>query len=190
MSVYDTILKRRTIRKFKKKRIDFKILEKCVNAARLSPSAANLQPLEFIVVDDKKLLEKVFSCLSWAGYLEWSPTKEEMPRAYIVILINKKKRTEGGEYDVGIAAEAMSLVAEEEGLGSCIIGSIDTEKLEKILDVPDYCEIKLVLAIGYPDEKSVAEKMKNDVKYWRDENGVMHVPKRSLRDILHRNKYQ
>jgi len=166
-------------------------LLKCVDAARLSPSAANLQPLKYIIVNDQKLLKKVFSTLSWAGYLpDYQPGEEEMPRAYVVILVDEKiSRTPN--HDAGIAAMSISIVAYDEGLGSCILGAVDREKLREILKVPEGLAIVLVVALGYPAESPVVEGVKaGDIKYWLDEKGVLHVPKRDLKDITIWNRYQ
>ena len=88
MDPYEAILSRRTIRRFKQKSIDLDLLKKFVNAARLAPSAANFQPLEYFVVTDKDLLDKVFETLGWAAYIKpkWTPRQEERPTAYIIIL--------------------------------------------------------------------------------------------------------
>ena len=186
---YEKIRKRRTIRKYLHKTVTEEVLLKCVDAARLSPSGANLQPLMYIIVNDQKLLRKVFSTLSWAGYLpDYQPREEEMPRAYIVILLDKKiSRTPN--HDAGIATMSISMVAYDEGLGSCILGAVDREKLREILNVPEDFAIALVVALGYPAENPVVETVKDgDIKYWLDENGVLHVPKRDLKDVVRWNK--
>ncbi len=188
--IYEKIKSRRTIRKYGRKDVPEEVLLKCVDAARLSPSGANRQPLKYIIVNDQNLLKDVFSTLSWAGYLpDYEPSEEEMPRAYIVILLDKSLRKNPG-HDAGIAAMSVSIVAYDEGLGSCILGSVDREKLRKILNVPDGFDIVLVVALGYPAENPVVDKMKDgDIKYWLDENGVLHVPKRDLKDIVKWNGY-
>lgn len=188
--VYKTIVKRRSIRRFQQKKIPFKLLEKLVNAARFAPSGGNLQPCEYIIVDQKDLLEKVFSTLKWADYLEeGTPPSGESPTAYIVILLNRKIRRKGGEYDLGMAAENIMLTALEEGVGTCCIGSMEKERLIKILAIPKHCDVELVIALGYPDEISIPEDMTNSVKYWVDENNVLHVPKRKINNVLYKNIY-
>jgi len=190
--IYEKIKERRTIRKYLDKDVPREILIRCVDAARLSPSAANLQPLKYVIVDDKKLLKEVFSALRWAGYLseEYKPKEKDMPRAYIVILLDKNIRQSPG-HDAGIAAMSISLVAHDEGLGSCILGNIDREKLRKILNIPEHLEIILVVALGYPAEKPVVDKLRDgDIRYWVDEKGVLHVPKRDLESIVMWNKWQ
>lgn len=211
MSVYDVVLRRRSIRCFKKKRILFSILEKLVNAARFAPSAANLQPCEFIVVDKKETVEEIFPTLRWAGYIrpKGNPPKGKEPTAYIIILINpalaqplharaglarrvgvnRRKRPLNAEADAAAAIENILLVAEDVGLGSCWLGAIDKTKIRKILKVPKYCEVKYVLALGYADQRPKVERLSNSVKYWKDKRGLLHVPKRSLNEVLHRNRY-
>ena len=189
--IYEKITSRRTIRKYTQKDVPEKVLLNCVDAARLSPSGANRQPLKYVIINDHELLKEVFNTLSWAGYLpDYQPSEEQMPRAYIVILLDKNIRQDYG-HDAGIAAMSISMVAFDEGLGSCILGAVNREKLRKILNIPDGLEVVLVVALGYPAENPVVDKVKDgDIKYWLDENRVLHVPKRDLENIVKWNKYQ
>jgi nitroreductase len=116
MAFYETFIKRRSIRRFKDMPVPYQILKNCVDAAGLAPSAANLQPREYLVVDEEPLLYSVFDTLKWANYT-----------------------------------------------------------------------IALVVALGYPNESTIAEEFSGSIKYWQDERNVLHVPKRKLGDILHRN---
>jgi len=188
--IYEKIKSRRTIRKYAQKDVPQEVLLRCVDAARLSPSGANRQPLKYIIVNDQELTKKVFSTLSWAGYLpSYQPGEHEMPRAYIVIILDKSIRENSG-HDAGIAAMSISMVAYDEGLGSCILGSVNREKLKGILKAPNGLDIVLVVALGYPAESPVADKVKDgDIKYWLDENGVLHVPKRELEEVVKWNRY-
>lgn len=189
--MFDLARSRRTIRRFQKKHIPYDVLENCVEAARLAPSGANMQPCEYIIVDDENLLPQVFSTLKWAGYIapRGNPPAGEEPTAYIVVLMNRQKRPQGGDHDAGIVAAYISLVAFERGVGSCLIASVDRDRLRQILKLPDHCEINLVVALGYPNESPKVEDFHDSIKYWKDEQGVLHVPKRKLTDILHRNRY-
>lgn len=192
MNVYEAAIKRRTIRKFLQKPIPMEILVKLLNAARLAPSAGNLQPCEYILVTDKSLLDSVFSTLKWARYIapEGAPKEGERPVAYVVVLVNTKKASEGGEIDCAAAIENIVLTAWEEGIGSCWIASVDRNRLREILSIPEYCKICFVVALGYKAEEPVVEEMKDgNVKYWKDEKGVLHVPKRRLNDIAFMNHY-
>jgi len=189
MSLYELILSRRSIRQFKPKRVSSHILEKIVNAARLAPSASNLQPLEFIVVDEVKLRKKLFPCLRWAGYIapKGDPRPGHEPVAYIVVLVNLRVRDKGYERDVGAAVENMILAAWEEGVGSCWIFSVERNDIKEMLKIPMNYKIDSVLALGYPDEKPMVEDMKGSLKYWKDKQECLHVPKRKLEDIIHFN---
>ncbi len=191
MSLYDLILSRRTIRQFKPKPIPREILEMLVNAARLAPSAANLQPLEFIVVDDQEMRKSVFSCLRWAAYIapEGDPKPGHEPVAYVVILVSTQVKDRGFERDAGAAIENMILTAWEKGIASCWLQSIQRSKMHDILNIPEDYIIDSVLALGFPDEEPVAEQMKRSVKYWKDSEGRLHVPKRKLEDVIHFNKF-
>lgn len=192
MSVYKKIISRRTIRQFQARPISKEILENLVNAGRLAPSGANLQPLEFIVIDDAAIKRLVFPCLKWAAYIapEGNPSSGREPIAYVIFLVNKEIRPQGYEWDVGAAMENMILTAWEEGIGSCWLLSIDRDRLRQILSVPDNYRIDSVLALGYPAEESVIEELTDSVKYWKDEQGRFHVPKRALKDVFHRNAFR
>jgi len=187
--IYEKITSRRTIRKYLQKDVPKEVLTRCVDAARLSPSGANRQPLKYVIVEAKDILKEVFRTLSWAGYLpDYQPSEGEMPRAYIVILLDKEIRKNSG-HDAGIASMSISIVAYDEGLGSCILGAVNRAKLRQILNIPNQFDIVLVVALGYPAEDPLVDKIKNgDIKYWLDENNVLHVPKRELKDIVRWNR--
>jgi nitroreductase len=189
-SIYEAILSRRTIRRFKQKPVDVKLLKRFVNAARVAPSAANLQPLEYFIICEKKLCAQVFETLGWAGYIKpkWMPDESERPTAYIVILV-REDFNKYYKWDVGLSAENIMLVAEEENIGSCILLNINRKKLREILGIPDSLYIDSVIALGYKSETAIMEDMVDSVEYYRDENDVLHVPKRKITDILHINKF-
>lgn len=191
MDFRNIILTRRTIRQFKPLPVAPPLLTKLVNAARLAPSAGNLQPLEFVIVDDGEIRKKVFSCLRWAGYIApaGNPQTGNEPTAYIVTLVNTAVKEKGFEYDVGAAMENMILAAWEEGLGSCWIISVQRERIADILSIPEGYKVDCVLALGYPAENPEVEELKDSVKYWKNREGVLHVPKRNLKNILHINKF-
>jgi len=192
MSVYDVILKRRSIRRFKQKAIPETLLKKLINAARHAPSGANLQPCEFILINKKQTLKGIFSTLKWAGYIRplGDPPKDKRPAAYIVVLINNKKNPLTPTEDAAAAVENILLVAVSHGVGSCWLGSIDKNKIRRILKIPSYCEVKYVIALGYPDEKPKIETAKDSIKYYKDRKGTLCVPKRPLGEVLGINKYK
>ncbi|MCM8768274.1 MAG: nitroreductase family protein [Candidatus Omnitrophica bacterium] len=192
MDVFEAIKKRRTIRRFKPDQVPLPVLQKLVEAARFAPSGGNLQPWEFIIVNDPGLLPDIFATLAWAGYIApaGNPPEGKRPTAYIVALQNTAINPRTPVADLAAAIENILLQAVEEGLGTCWIGSVRREKLAEILSLPEGYVIDSVVALGYPDEKAVIEPYQGSVKYWRDEDGVFHVPKRSLAEIVHYNRFQ
>jgi nitroreductase len=189
--VYATIVRRRTIRKFRPEPVTRELLERLVDAARLAPSAANLQPLEFVAVDDAAVKAAIFPCLKWAAYIApaGDPRPGEEPAAYVVTLVNSAIREKMFEYDIGAAMQSMILAALEEGVGSCWLLSIDRDKLRSVLGVPDGYRVDSVLALGYPAEDPTSEALTDSCKYWKDADGRLHVPKRALSSVLHLNGF-
>lgn len=187
MDLYDLIKKNRSYRRFDQEvKIAREQLLGFVELARLSASASNRQPLKFMIVDDDKGCSRVFPSLRWAGYLkDWDgPIAGEQPSAYIIILGDKSIVTDYW-VDHGIAAQSILLGATEEGYGGCIIASVDREKLREEISLDEHLEILLVLALGKPGEKVVIDPVKNDdIKYWRDNKNIHHVPKRDIDDIV------
>lgn len=192
MEVSEAIRRRRTIRRFRQEPVPLPVLQKLVEAARLAPSGGNLQPWEFIIVHDATLLPEVFSTLAWAGYIApaGTPPEGKRPTVYIVALQNTSINPRTPVADLAAAIENILLQAVEEGLGSCWIGSVKRGKLAELLSIPEGYVIDSVVALGYPDEESVVEPFSGSVKYWRDEKGVFHVPKRNLEEIIHYNRFQ
>lgn len=188
-AVYNAICSQRTIRIFEKKKIPFSALEKFVNAARLSPTARNLQPLEFVVVNSQENVAKLNELVNFGGIVKEKGRKQgEEAKAFIVILLNKKKNYEHSTNDTGIAAQSIALCAWEQGIGTCIMGSVERKKIKELLSVPEHCDITLVVALGYPKEKPKIVENNEKTKYWIEKN-ILHVPKRSLKNILHKEKY-
>lgn len=185
--VRDLILKNRTRRRFhERQHISVTVLTELVDLARLSPSAGNKQPLKYMLSSEPRTNALVFECVAWAGYLkDWGgPAEGERPSSYIIILCDTSI-SKSCDTDAGIAAQSILLGATEQGLGGCIMGAVNREKLRAALAIDARYDILLVLAIGRPKETVVLETMKeDDCKYWRDEAGVHHVPKRPMKEVL------
>ncbi len=183
----DLILKNRSYRRFDEAHtITREDLLDMVDAARVSNSARNAQPLKYFLSCDKILNEKIFPHLGWAGYLsDWpSPVPGERPAAYLVQLSDTTLST-NYYCDDGIAAQSILLTAVEKDLGGCIIASVKKDALAETLQLPDHLKIIQVIALGKPIEQVVLEEMQDgDIKYWRDANEVHHVPKRSLDELI------
>lgn len=187
MNVYELVLKNRSYRRFdQSKGIHVSLLEELVDLGRLSPSGANRQSQKYAVVAESTKNAEIFATLKWAGYLtDWEgPAEGERPTGYIVVLQDKEVGPNMADH--GIPVQSILLGAVERGLGGCILGNIDRPALAKLLHLPETLEILWVLALGVPKEEVVIKNMPEDgsVKYWRDEEKVHHVPKRSLDDLI------
>lgn len=161
-------------------------LMQLIELARLSPCGANKQGLRFFLSTQKESNALIYKHLHWAGYYkDWDgPSEGEKPSAYIIIL----KDTLNGTMlqDEGIAAQSIMLGAVEKGMGGCIIANVERKKLQAALNLADNYAIALVLALGYPKERVTIDEITagSDIKYWRDEDEVQHVPKICLQDLI------
>jgi len=186
--IEDLIAQNRSCRRFyQDHQVDLETLKSLVNLGRMSASGANLQPLKYIISCDPSQNAKIFACLAWAAYLkDWQgPEAGERPSAYIIVLADTQVSKDAG-CDHGIASQSILLGARDRGLGGCMIASINRETLRQHLDIAQQYKILLVLAIGKPKEEIVLDRVGPDggIRYWRDENGVHHVPKRDLDEII------
>jgi nitroreductase len=184
----DLIYKNRSFRRFHQDvPIELETLKELVDLARHSASGANRQPLKYILCCDPDINARVFPQLAWAGFLtDWGgPAEGERPSAYIIILNDTTIAKVPGT-DHGIAAQSMMLGAAERGLGGCMIGSIQRDELRQVLDIQAQYDISLVLALGKPAEKVVIEDVgpDGDIRYYRDDQDVHHVPKRTLDELV------
>lgn len=198
MDLIDIIHARRTVRAFKQDPIDEQTLTEMVDAARVGPSGANLQPLEYVIVTEPDLRQEVFDCLKWAAYLApvGTPGPAERPTAYIVVLTRPEYAPPiGTSYDVGAAVQTILLLAVARGLGGAWIKSVNYPRVKKLLNVPDGLEVDCVVALGRPAETpqkvdlDPGQEGKEVIRYWRDEAGQHFVPKRALGRLLRWQRY-
>lgn len=186
--IAELIRKNRSCRRFDQThRVATETLRELIDLARCSASAANRQPLKFITSTNPEKNEEIFACLGWAAYLKkWpGPAPGERPAAYIIIT-GDTRISKNFWCDHGIASQSILLGAREMGLAGCVFGAINKPQLKRACRLPDRLDILLVLAIGKPAEKIVLEQVgpDGDIKYWRDDMQVHHVPKRSLEEII------
>jgi nitroreductase len=186
--IEDLIERNRSCRRFiQKEAVPVETLRWLVNLARMSASSANLQPLKYILSNDPRKNDMIFSCLQWAAYLkDWpGPREGERPSAYVIMVGDWQIARSFGT-DMGIAAQSILLGARERGLAGCMIGSINKDLLQERFHLPKRYEILLVIALGTPKETAVIDDMEpgDRIEYWRDEHAVHHVPKRRLEDII------
>ena len=187
MELMDLIRTNRTYRRFKQTAVSDEIIAEVLEAARNASSAANRQPLSYVVVKSQKKVEEVFALTKWAGYLppeQGQPKKGEEPVLFIGVVentdINKNCDT-----DAGLAIANMRLAAWAHGVGSCIIGACNKPELSRMFGLTQNQVLHTVIAFGYPSHASSIEDMKNDdVKYYLDGNRNYVVPKRRVDDVV------
>ncbi len=146
MDIFDTIRQRKSVRSYVSTPIPEDVLVKVLEAARLAPSAANLQPWHFIIVRDKDKRVSIAKACKYGKFLAESPV-------VIVGCGNKKTSPKWYAVDTTIALEHMVLAATALALGTCWIGSFNNEDIRKILMLPDEYEIVALIALGYSCDK-------------------------------------
>jgi nitroreductase len=188
MPLGELVLRTRSIRRFREgDGVSLATLHELVDLARLAPSAGNKQPFKFALSTSREVNSQIFPHLRWAAYLQdWNgPGEGERPAAYIVIC-RDIAISNALNSDQGFAVQNILLGATERGLGTCVIASFVREKIREIMQIHEALDPIWVVAVGVPLESVVIEPLtpKGDIRYWRDDAGVHHVPKRSLDEIL------
>ena len=152
------------------------MIKKIVSGARFAPSARNMQPWRFIVVHNPELVTEMNGNVMWL--LSCAPAKGEDPTAFIVVL--------GEKVSFAFAVENLILSAHAEGIGTCIVGSVDWPRVKKLLKIPEKDQPFVVVTLGYPLEEAVAEDAAEEIgmRVWKDRRGKVHVPKKWLREVM------
>ena len=170
-SIFNIIKSRRSIRKFQKKAVSRDLLTQCVEAARLAPSAENVEPWRFLIIDDpaikanlcKHAFSGVYSVTRWAAK---APVLVVV-LAELDILANRiGKQITGINYyliDIGIAGEHFVLQAQELGIGTCWIGWFSDKGVKKALNIPKKYRPVSLLAVGYPDTIKLSDKKRRSI---------------------------
>ncbi|MDH5696650.1 MAG: nitroreductase family protein [Dehalococcoidia bacterium] len=164
MAVLDVIKHRKSVREFLDRPVEREKIMKCLEAARLAPSACNSQPWRFIVVDDKQLKDKLCDAAFGGVYMVNSFCK--MAPVIVVVVSEKSKflariggMFRGTKYyliDIGIACEHFVLEAEDLGLGTCWIGWFNEAGVKSVLNIPKDKKIDILIATGYYDKEKVS----------------------------------
>ncbi len=190
--IHNIVASARSIRRFDcSKPIDRQILVSFVDTLRLIPASCNFQALKYLIVTDKDKCRFMRENTCWAALLpDYSgPGADESPTAYMVICHDTDITENETMYlkDVGIAAQTVNLLAREKGIGCCMIGSFNIPKVSEYFSLSANIKPKLTLALGYPAENPVIVDENGSVAYYRDEDGVHYVPKRSTVDLIINN---
>ena len=191
MGFLELIKSRRSIRRFEQKPIDRNMLVELVETARSAPAGANIQSLEYIIIDEPAMVGSVFEQLAWAGHVQpkRNPTQGQEPVAYIVVLADTTIKKNAAA-DAAAAIENMLLTAWSQQIGSCWLGTINRDRIRTILTIPENYKIDSIVALGLSAEKPIMEDcIGDDTRYYLDDNDVLHVPKKPLKKITHNNKF-
>lgn len=171
MDFLELCRRRYSCRNYSSKPVPDEVIENCLEAARLAPSACNSQPWKFIVIKSAEIRQKVAEA-AFSGMYSMNSFAKNAPVLVLVIRDkNKLLPTIGGFImgtqfslvDIGIATEHFVLAAAEQGLGTCYIGFFDEKKIKKILGLESNIKIELVISLGYPADSIVCKKVRKHI---------------------------
>lgn len=187
MNFMELVLKRFSCRKFSDKPCEREKILKCIETARLAPSACNSQPWRFIVIDEPQLKNKIAKVATSGIYGIINKFLSTAPCIIVVLADREKFIAQAGAYvmktdyyliDIGIACEHLVLQAAELGLATCYIGYFNEKGIKKILNIPKKYKVVLLITIGYPDEKERELRLKNP------------KPRKKLEEIVYFNGFE
>jgi nitroreductase len=172
MSFLDLVRRRQSVRQYLPRLVERDKIERCLEAARLAPSASNVQPWRFVVADDPALVREM-------GRACYNRFTREVP-AFAAVVREPGKAVSrlggwlaGRDYrliDLGIAAEHFCLQAAEEGLGTCLLGLFNQRRVKKLLRVPPGRRVQILIALGYPSEVEIRPKRRKSLERVRSYN--------------------
>ena len=167
---------RRSIRRYKPEPLPLEVLKRIVDDARFAPSARNVQSWRFIIVHKPELVKEMNGSVTWLA--DFAPAKREEPTAFIVVL--------GDRVNCAFAVGNLVLSAHAEGIGTCIVGSVDWPRVKKLLKIPEKEQPFVVVTLGYPLEEAMAEDAAGEMglRVLKDTAGKVHVPKKRLREVM------
>jgi nitroreductase len=191
MDLEQAIMERRTIRRFTREPVPEEVLLRLVDAGRMAASAGNRQPWRFLVVREPEAAADLFHNVAWLA-TAGDPPEDQQPPAYLVILAEAGAEGEAYRHssDCAAAAQNICLIAHALGLGACWIGSVHRDNCCRLLGIPADLGIFAVIALGYPAEQAVAEEVNDSLSVYRDEEGVIHVPKRRRDAVMRFNCWE
>ena len=188
MDFLQLVSEARTCRRFvQDTRIRQDDLNWLMEGVRCAPCGRNAQVLRYILVSSPEKCAELFVHMRWAGALkDWDgPVEGERPTAYVAIL-SPKESTAIMQMDVGIVGQTIQLAAHTKGIGCCMHASFEKPACMKLLRVPEDMQIALILALGVAKEERRLAPMpaSGEFAYWRDAQGVHHVPKRAVSELV------
>ena len=166
---FELIEKRESCRNFADREVEKDKLVKCVEAARLAPSACNSQPWSFVVVNNSDVSPELAKCLQDAGMNKFT---DKCP-AFIVVIEEKAnlsarigqlvKSQEYAQIDIGLATSHICYAAAEQGLSTCIMGWFNERKIKELLNIDMKKRIRLVIGVGYAANDKLRDKVRKNI---------------------------
>ncbi len=172
MKFLDLVKKRNSVRNYSSRPVPGEVIERCLEAARLSPSACNAQPWSFIVVADAALRKRVAEA-AFAPPYNLNTFAAKAPVLIVVVTERTKYVTRVAGYfrgiqfslvDVAIACEHLVLQAAEEEVGTCWLGWFNEKRVKKILNIPKRKKVDIIISMGYPEKKEEREKTRRPIE--------------------------
>lgn len=185
--IYELIKKSRSVRSFGEKKLTKEDINEMMECARLSAATRNLQGIKYITVTEEENCKKLFPLMTWASAVKWNPTEADSPSAYIVMCSDKKLPLPEKflYFDMGVASQNIMLKAREMGYGGCMLGAFDKNKVKDALGIGDDYQVEIVIALGEPSEEiKLIDSENGNTSYFRDENNIHYVPKRTFKELI------
>ena len=166
MAFLELVKKRRSVRRYSKRGVPREVIDRCLEAARLAPSACNAQPWYFIIVDDEKLKDELAN-KAFSGIYSMNSFAKAAPVLIAVVTERSNYIARLGGYfkgvqysliDIGISCEHLILQAEEESLGACWLGWFNENALKKVLGLPKGKKVDVIISMGYPEKAGTKDK--------------------------------
>ncbi len=167
--------------------IEREVIESWIKNATHAPATMNLQALKYKILNTPDEVASLLPHTRWAAALSKKlPPEGHGPSAFIVICHDTEITPPKPLFwiDAGIAAQTIMLSATEAGFGGCIIGSANAQTVSEVVGIGEPLMPVILLGIGVPSDTVVLTDATDGVKYYRDENNVHYVPKRSLEEVI------
>ena len=176
MNFLTLVKKRQSTRHYLPKKVDREIIDRCIEAARLAPSACNSQPWKFIVVDNPEKKDELADA-AFSGIYSLFTFVKEAPVIVVIITEKSSYAARAGAFlkniqysliDIGIACEHFVLQAAEEEVGTCMIGWFNEKKVKKVLNLSKSVKIDMLISMGYAESEKIREKTRKPIEEIRE----------------------
>ncbi len=171
MAFMDLVLRRKSVRKYRDETVPRELIDRCLEAARMAPSACNSQPWSFLIVDDPQILDEIVD-KAMSGIYRSNAFVKTAPVIIVVMTESMSYVAKVGSMirsvkysliDIGIACDHLILQAHELGLGTCWLGWFNAKALKKVLNLPKSKQIDILISLGYPESDRIREKKRKSL---------------------------